>query len=142
MQEYLKLPITFKQFFAKEKLATCSLQESVMRNLHLLITTSLGENKQNLQYGAQLWEHDYDIHMSNDTRRESILSTLRKQIQVYEPRLANPLLEVNVKQTEYQGQAGRQLRRRIEIIVTGALAHSNEPFRFQTGFFIGPLSFD
>lgn len=142
MPEYLKLPLTFEQFFARDKMATCSLQESIMRNLHLLITTSVGENKQNMQYGAQFWETDYDIHMSNDARRESIMSSLRRQIQVYEPRLANPAIEVNVRQSEFQGLSGKQLRRRIEIIVTGALAHSNEPFRFQTGFFIGPLSFD
>ena len=142
MPEYLKLPITFDRFFAKEKMATCSLPESVMRNLHLLITTTMGENRQDLQYGSQFWEHDYDIHMSNDARRESILSTLKKQIQDYEPRLVNVTLEVNVKQAEFQGMAGRQLRRRIEVIVVAALGHSNEPFRFQTGFFIGPLSFD
>jgi len=142
MQEYLRLPITFDQFFSKEKLATCSIQESIMRNLHLLITTTMGENRQDLQYGSQFWEHDYDIHMSNDARRESILSTLKRQIQAYEPRLANVVLEVNVKQAEFQGMAGRELRRRIEIVITGALGHSNEPFRFQTGFFIGPLSFD
>jgi predicted component of type VI protein secretion system len=80
--------------------------------------------------------------MSNDARRESILNTLKKQIQDYEPRLVNVTLEVNVKQAEFQGMAGRQLRRRIEIVITAALGHSNEPFRFQTGFFIGPLSFD
>jgi len=113
-----------------------------MRNLHLLITTTMGENRQDLQYGSQFWEHDYDIHMSNDARRESILSTLKRQIQNYEPRLTNVVLEVNVKQAEFQGITARELRRRIEIIVTAALGHSNEPFRFQTGFFIGPLSFD
>jgi predicted component of type VI protein secretion system len=142
MQEYLKLPISFEPFFQKRKLNTCSLQESIARNLHLLITTSLGENKQNLQYGSQFWDHDYDIHMSSDARREVIINTLKKQIDGYEKRLGNVSLEVAVKQAEYAAAMGKQLRRRIEIIITGVLVHSNEPFRFQTGFFIGPLSFD
>lgn len=142
MQEFLKLPISFEAFFEKKKLPVCNLKESIARNLHLLITTTLGENKQDLQYGAQFWEDDYDIHMSNDARRETVINTLKKQIQLYEPRLTGVILEVNVRQSEYQGKAARQIRRRIEMIVTGALSHSNEPFRFQTGFFIGPLAFD
>lgn len=142
MQEFLKLPIAFEPFFEKKKLATCSLRESIARNLHLLITTTLGENKQDIQYGALFWDHDYDIHMSNDARREVVINTLKKQINDYEPRLKDVTLEVNVKQSEYQGSIGKQLRRRIEMIIVGALSHSNEPFRFQTGFFIGPLAFD
>jgi hypothetical protein len=73
--------------------------------------------------------------MSNDARRESILSTLKKQIRSYEPRLTNVQLEVNVKQAEFQGMAGRQLRRRIEIIITAALGHSNEPFQVPNRLF-------
>ncbi len=142
MHEFLKLPLSFVPFFEKKKLDTCSLKDSIARNLHLLITTTLGENKQNLEYGAQFWDTDYDIHMSNDARREIVVSTLKRQITLYEKRLVNVTLEVNVRQSEFQTSASRQLRRRIEMIITGLLAHSNEPFRFQTGFFIGPLSFD
>lgn len=142
MQEFLKLPLNFMPFFEKKKLATCALQDSIARNLHLLITTTLGENKQNLEYGAQFWESDYDIHMSNDARREIIANTLKQQIALYEKRLVKVTLEVNVRQSEYQGKDSKQLRRRIEMIITGLFAHSNEPFRFQTGFFIGPLAFD
>jgi len=142
MQEFLKLPLSFEAFFDRKKLPTCTLKESIARNLHLLITTTLGENKQDLQYGSQFWDHDYDIHMSNDARREAVINALRKQIDTYEKRLVQVTLEVNVRQSEFQGATSRQIRRRIEMIITGLLAHSKEPFRFQTGFFIGPLSFD
>lgn len=142
MPEYLKLPLRFEQFFQRKKLDTCTLKESIARNLHLLITTGLGENKQDLQYGSLFWDFDYDIHLSNDERREVVISSLKRQIQQYEKRLANFSVDVNVKQSEYRSELGKQLRRRIEIVVTGFLLRSNEPFRFQTGFFIGPLSFD
>ncbi|MCW3092344.1 MAG: hypothetical protein JWP81_3413 [Ferruginibacter sp.] len=142
MQDYLKLPIRLEQFFQKEKLATCSLKESIARNLHLLITTQLEENKQDMAYGSEFWDHDYDIHMSNDARRELVMNSLRKQIAEYEKRLYNTTVEVNVKQTESKTIASSQIRRRIEIIITGNLVRSNDLFRFQTGFFIGPLLFD
>ena len=142
MQEYLKLPIRFQHFFERRKLPTCSLKESIMYNLHLLITTTLEENKQDLEYGSQFWEQDFDIHLSNDARRETVISSLKKQLALYEKRLTKVSLEVNVKQTEHHVGGDRQLRRRIELIITGAIVRSNEPFRFQTGFFIGPLAYD
>ncbi len=142
MPEYLKLPIRFEQFFQKQRLDTCNIKESVLRNLHLLITTGLGENKQDNRYGARYWEHDYDVHMTNDERREEVISSIRNLVSNYEKRLRNVSVEVNVKQAEYLGGNSRQVRRRIEIIISGYTERTNEPVRFQTGFFIGPLSFD
>lgn len=142
MPEYLKLPVRFEQFFEGRKLDTCTLKESIARNLHLLITTATGENKQDLQYGSSFWDFDYDIHMANDERREAVISSIKRQVANYEKRLANFSVEVNVKQSEYNSGVNKQLRRRVEIIINGHIARSNEPFRFQTGFFIGPLSFD
>ncbi len=142
MPDYLKLPLRFNQFFQKKKLDTCSLTESISRNIHLLITTQLEENKQDFMYGSQFWDHDYDIHMSNDARREMVISSLKRQLGLYEKRLSNTSVDVNVKQKEYRLSNSVQLRRRIEIIVTGYLLRSNEPFRFATGFFIGPMLFD
>jgi predicted component of type VI protein secretion system len=80
--------------------------------------------------------------MANDTRREAVITSIKRQVQQYEKRLSNVAVEVNVKQSEYKAMSGRQLRRRVEITVAGLIARSNEAFRFQTGFFIGPLSFD
>ena len=142
MPEYLKLPLRFQQFFDRNKLDTCSLQNSIMRNLHLLITTTLGENKQDQNYGSGFWENDYDIHLSNDARREMVIESLGRQIAAYEKRLTAVVVEVNVKQISVNEVNGMRLRRRIEIIVKAELGRSNEPFRFATGFFIGPMAFD
>ena len=142
MIEYLKLPLRFEEFFQRKKLETCSLKDSIARNLHLLITTQLEENKQDLSYGSPFWDHEYDIHLSNDARREIVLTSLTKQILKYEKRIANPVVEVFVKLKEYQLSTGMQARRRIEIVINGSLKRNDEPFSFQTGFFIGPLLFD
>lgn len=142
IQQYLRLPLKLDQILEKKKLDSCTMKESIARNIHLLITTTLGENKQDLQYGALFWEYDYDIHMANDTRRDTVISSIKRQVQQYEKRLNNVAVDVNVKQAEYKAMNGRQLRRRVEITISGLIARSNEAFRFQTGFFIGPLSFD
>lgn len=140
--EYLKLPLRFGRFFEKKKLPTCALKESIMYNLHLLITTATEENKQNMNYGSQFWEQEFDIHLSMDARRQMIIDALKKQIAIFEKRLTRVAVDVNVKQLEDMSGGGTQLRRRIEIIINAAIARSNEPFKFQTGFFIGPLRFD
>lgn len=142
MKDYFRLPLRFEQFFQKNKLNTCPINHSIASNLHLLITTGQGENKLDWEYGSQFWDQDFDIHLSGDSRRESIITCLKKQIASYEKRLINVSLDVNVRQMEKPVGMGKQIRRRIEITVVGAIARSNEPFKFQTGFFIGPLSFD
>lgn len=142
MPDYLKLPLRFEQFFERKQMDTCSIQNSIMRNLHLLITTTVGENKQDAQYGSTFWESDYDVHLSNDARREMVIDSMTKQIAAYEKRIINVVVEVTVKQVSVNEGVGSRLRRRIEIIISAQLARSNEPFRFATGFFIGPMSFD
>lgn len=142
MSDFLKLPLKFEQFFQKKKLDRCTLTDSIARNIHLLITTQMEENNQDYNYGSQFWDHDYDIHMTNAMRREMVMNSLKTQLLKYEKRLSKPIVEVNVIQKEYRLSNNIQLRRRIEIIVKGQLFRSNEPFRFQTGFFIGPLLFD
>lgn len=142
MQDYLKLPLKFGRFFEQHKLETCTIKDSIARNLHLLITSSLGENKQDPQYGSQFWDNDYDIHLTNDRRKDMVIQTLKTQILNYEKRLTNVSVEVNVKQAELKSNNNIQLRRKIEIVITGLIARSKEPYRFQTGFFIGPLSYD
>jgi len=71
-----------------------------------------------------------------------VIESLGRQIAAYEKRLTAVVVEVNVKQISVNEVNGMRLRRRIEIIVKAELGRSNEPFRFATGFFIGPMAFD
>lgn len=140
MKAFLKLPLRFNHFFEKEKMPVCNMQESIFRNLHLIITTVQGEHKAAPGYGSSFWEDDYDIHLSNDARREIIINGLKQQIAHYEKRIINVDIVVNVKQGVLNiHQTGMQ-KRRIEIIINANIKRSMEPIRFQTGFFIGPFT--
>jgi len=142
MKEYLKLPIRFGGFFEKQKLLTCSLLDSIYRNLHLLITTVKGENKFDEKYGAEFWENDYDIHLTNDARRDIVSTSLKQQIALYEKRITNATVDVNVKLSNMIINGAEIQRRKVEITIRGKIIRSMEPFTFQTGFFIGPLTLD
>ena len=138
--EYLKLPIRFSSLFEGKQLATCNLLDSIYRNLHLLITTATGENTSDNQFGVDFWDYDYDIHLSNDARKDIIISGLKQQIAQYEKRIINVVIEANVRQSMLKMQSSEGMRRRIEIKISGKIKRSHEPFNFQTGFFIGPFS--
>ncbi|MCD2423483.1 GPW/gp25 family protein [Niabella pedocola] len=142
MKEYLKLPLRFDQFFDRKKLPSCGLVDSIYRNLHLIITTAQGENKTDTAYGASFWETDYDIHLDNDSRKELIVDNLKKQIALYEKRLSHVDVNVEVKLAVLKTQSADLPRRKIEITVSGQIQKTLEPFRFQTGLFIGPLTLD
>jgi predicted component of type VI protein secretion system len=142
MEQFLKLPLRFKSFFAEGRIDRVPIKDSIARNLHLLITTMQGENLQNDQYGSEFWDDDYDIHLNSDERKEKIKRTLKDQIARFEMRLEQVDIEVNVRQSEVFRQQGSQLRYRLEIIIRGLLVRTKEPFTFKTGFFIGPLMLD
>lgn len=142
MKEYLKLPVRFGSFFEKQKLPTCSLPDSIYRNLHLLITTVKGESKCDEKFGAEFWDNDYDIHLTNDARKEIITKGLKQQIALYEKRITNVSIDVVVKLSNMILNGIEIQRRKVEIIIRGKIIRSMEPFSFQTGFFIGPLTLD
>ena len=140
MKEFLKLPLRFGPFFEKEKMPVCNMQESIFRNLHLIITTVQGEHKAAPDYGSAFWDNDYDTHLTNDARREIIMSGLKQQIARYEKRITNVDIIVNVRQALLNAQQAGVQKRRIEIIINARIKRSLEPISFQTGFFIGPFT--
>lgn len=142
MKEYLKLPLRFDQFFEKKKLPSCGLIDSIYRNLHLIITTVPGENKTDAAYGSAFWETDYDIHLDNDSRKELIVGHLKKQIARYEKRITNVMVNVEVRLAVLKTPGADLPRRKIEVTISGQVRKTLEPFRFQTGLFIGPLTLD
>lgn len=101
-----------------------------------------GENKTDPFYGSAFWETDYDIHLDNDGRKELVTHHLKKQVALYEKRIINVEISVEVKQAILKTQPTDAPRRKIEIIIAGQLLRTMEHFQFQTGLFIGPLTLD
>lgn len=142
MQQYLKLPIRFHHFFERKRLPVCNIESSISYNIHLLITTILGENKQDACYGSSFWDNEFDIQLSQEKLAEIIAKDLQKAIQAFEKRLINVSISVSIKQAEITSPAQKQIKRRIDIRINGNIFRTNEPFNFSSGFFIGPFLFD
>ncbi len=140
--DYLKLPILFEPFFEKQTIATCHMESSIMRFLHLLITTAQEEFRADEHFGLSFWEEDYSTHITSDLRKEQLVHHLQAQIERYEKRLAEVEVEVLIKNNMLPQQGVIVERRRVEISVKAKLRHSSAPFRFNTAFFIGPFNMD
>ena len=140
--QFYSLPFAIEQIMRKQELPKCSLNQSVIQNLHLLTTTAFGEFPADDQFGCSIWDHDFDIVTSAHKLKELIRQSLLQSVQEQEQRLSNVRVEVLMKQEDVPiGDKGRRVKKKIDITITGILKLTNERFAFRDSFFVGPLSY-
>ena len=140
--EFYTLPLTVEKIMRKQELPRCSLQQSVMQHLHLLLTTSFGEFPADEVFGCGVWDHDFDIVTSAHKLKEMIRLSLMTSITEQEKRLGNVRVEIVLKQEEVAAfQGGRRIKKKIDITVNAILKLTNERFSYRDSFFVGPLSY-
>jgi phage baseplate assembly protein W len=140
--QYYKLPLDLSRILQKKDMPVCNLEESVGQHIHLLITTVLGENKDDPDYGCQLWDADFDIKATNNEIKEQVENAIRLAIMKYEKRLVQIRVTAFVSQEELAMLSGKKIKKKIKVSVNGTLAKNNNPFHYSSYFFVSPLSFD
>jgi phage baseplate assembly protein W len=139
---FLSLPLQLDQVPQRGLLATCALRESIAHHIHLLLTTSLGEMASNERFGCGLWDTDFDSLSSRSRLKDQIVQALDEAIRIHEPRLERVRTELQLHQDELGGAAGRRIKNRLDITVSGVLKGTNEPIVYRDHFFISPLSYN
>jgi hypothetical protein len=140
--EFYSLPMAVENIMRRQELPRCSLQQSVMQHLHLLLTTSFGEFPADEVFGCGVWDNDFDIVTSAHKLKEMIHLSLMSSIADQEKRLGNVRVEIVLKQEEIPAsQSGRRVKKKIDITITGILKLTNERFAYRDSFFVGPLSY-
>jgi phage baseplate assembly protein W len=140
--QYYKLPLDFSRMLQKKDLAEVNLEDSVAQHIQLLITTVLGENKDDAQYGNQLWDSDFDIRASNNEVKEQVELSIKSSIIRYEKRLSQIRVMAMVTQEEFPSATSRKVKKKIKVTITGILARNKTPFVYNTFFYVSPLSYD
>src|SRR5690242_9493371 len=120
--QYYKLPLDFSRILQKKDLPDCNLEDSVAQHIHLLITTVLGENKDDPQYGCKLWDSDFDIRASNNEVKEQVETAVKASISRYERRLTQIRVMAVVSQEELTGLHTRKVKKKIKVTITGTLS--------------------
>ena len=141
-QEYYSLPLTLDRVMNKQEHPRVSMQQSVSQHLHLLLTTAFGEFPANEDFGCGIWEFDFDNVTSAHKMKEWIRQSLLEVIARQEKRLTNIRVDVLLRQEEVSDQiAGRRIKKKIDVSITGQLGLTNERFNYRDNFFVGPLSY-
>jgi phage baseplate assembly protein W len=140
--QYYKLPLDFSRVLQKKDLPECNLEDSVAQHIQLLITTVLGENKDDPQYGNQLWDSDFDIRASNNEVKEQVELSVKAAIIRYEKRLSQIRVVATVSQEEFPSATSRKVKKKIKVTVSGILTRNKTPFIYNSFFYVSPLSYD
>lgn len=140
---YYSLPLRLDEVIQGQHLASCSLEESIDQQIHLLITTSFGEIEYDKTFGCIVWETDFDNLATVNKLRDEIKQSVTEIIQKYESRLEKVKTEVYIRQEELPVKInGRHVKKRIILQVSGIVKSTRQPYSFTDRFFAGPLSYE
>lgn len=69
---------------------------------------------------------------------------ITKTIVKYETRLYDIKVEMNIKQEEIMDsvKVAFRIKRKMEVVITGIVKETREPFNFRQSLFLSPISFD
>ncbi|MET7030320.1 GPW/gp25 family protein [Sediminicola luteus] len=138
--EYLQIPIRTDLITRQQELKRCSLNDSVANMFRLISITHFGECKQDDSFGNELWEFDFETVYNMQAFKERLSQSLQNTVTRHEKRLSNIKVNVAIEQvltTIYK----KRIRQRIQISLEGTIRKTNEPFKHQELFFMGPLSY-
>lgn len=141
-QGFYSLPLQLNLVMEGEDLPVCSLEESIHQHIHLILTTAFGEIQYDESFGCLVWDADFDNLTAVNRMREQIKKSVLAVLQQYETRLEKIKTEVYIKQEELQMKVnGKQVKKRIDIQVSGIIRSTRSPYIFNDHFFAGPLSY-
>jgi len=125
-------------------LQVCDLVTSVISNLELIIMTRFGEHRSNESFGCEIWDLDFELIVSARLWEEKLRQSLLKSITTNESRLADIDITVAITDVEksYSFKRFVEIKKRVDIKISGVLRKTGEPVKFGTNLYLSPLSVD
>lgn len=137
---YLKMPLQLPSA-VNRKLQRCSYQESIAQHIMLLILSHNGEVIGREDFGSMIWDLEFNQLVKISDWEEGVRNSLINTISKYEKRLRNVNVDVTLLEIEEENvNKMSHIRRKAQIVVTGAMDRTNEKFNFSTSLYISPLS--
>ena len=141
MDSFYTLPLDFEQLLKKKNHPRCSLKESIAQNVYLILTTNYRESRFASGYGCSIWEQDFEL-MTNIKWKDGIKNSIEESLPVYEPRLTNIKVKVELDEHEFGIKENKRIKRRLGISVEANIKKTNEKFEFYENIYISPISVD
>lgn len=142
---YYKLPFDFGRVLSGNDAATSvSLGENIAQHIQLLITTKLGENRFDPEYGNEIWDWEFENSLTDSQWEEKFRLAVLKTIKDYEPRIMNVDAEIHSELVEkvWPIKEYTEIKKRVTILVRALMTDSGEKFGFKTTIFLSPMSID
>lgn len=141
---YYKIPFQLSKVLEGNELSTCGLAESITKNLELIIMTRFGEHRGDPTFGCEIWDLDFELIVSERIWEEKLRKSLFRSITTHEYRLSNIELIVAISNIEKHNLFKKftEVKKRVDIRLTGIIQKTGAPFTFNTNLFLSPLSVD
>ncbi|MEN0055474.1 MAG: GPW/gp25 family protein [Mucilaginibacter sp.] len=134
-------PFKLKNILSNKELETTDLGRSISQNIELIIFTRYGEHRHNNNFGCEIWDLDFELVVSERIWEEKFRQSLLRSVTDYEYRLYQ--VEVDIKMSEVEklffGKNVTEIKKKVEISVSGKINTTGENYFFNTSLFLSPL---
>lgn len=141
---YYQIPLQLAKATEGKELLATDLDTSITKHLELIITTKFGEHRNDPTFGCEIWNLDFELIVSARLWEEKLRQSLLKSITTHEYRLSNVTITVAITDMEKYNALKQftEIKKRVDIQISGLIKKTGEPFTFRTNLFLSPLSVD
>ncbi|HZH96036.1 MAG TPA: GPW/gp25 family protein [Flavisolibacter sp.] len=141
---YYKFPLQLGAVMEGNELPTCDLAQSITQNLELIIMTRFGEHRSDPSFGCEIWDLDFELIVSTGLWEEKLRHSLLRSVKMHEHRLSNVAVMIAINDMEKFNifKQNTDVKRKVDIQVSGVIHKTGEPFKFRTNMYLSPLSLD
>jgi phage baseplate assembly protein W len=134
-------PFKLKNILSDKELETTDLGRSVSQNIELIIFTRYGEHRHNNHFGCKIWDLDFELVVSERIWEEKFRQSLLRSVTDYEHRLYQVEVEIKMSEVEklFFGKNVTEIKKKVEISVSGRINTTGEKYYFNTSLFLSPL---
>jgi phage baseplate assembly protein W len=142
--EYYRTPLLFSKLFESslKNLPKCSEEESIDRNLELIITTCPGEHKYDPRFGCRIWDLDFENVVSVQKWESEFVEYIGEAIVKYEPRISasDPIVHFVDVRNQHELSGAVSIRKRVDIRIDAVIISTEKKYCFYYSLYLGPLS--
>jgi phage baseplate assembly protein W len=134
-------PFKLKNILSGKELETTDLGSSISQHIELIIFTRYGEHRHNTDFGCEIWDLDFELVVSERIWEEKFRQSLLRSVTDYEHRLYQVEVEINMSEVEklFFGKNVTEMKKKVEITVSGRITTTGENYLFTTSLFLSPL---